>query len=62
MFKFLITGLILYFMYKFMFQPSLKSGAKQPPVKEEEGKEGDIHIRKKDDNPRGEFIDYEEVE
>jgi len=61
MIKFLVTGLILYFMYKFMFKPSLDEGQKQENIQPE----GDIDIRRDDKNPRadrGDFIDYEEVE
>ena len=57
MIKFLITGLIIYFAYKFMFRPSLNQGRQQ--------QEGDIEIRSSGKNPkadRGEYIDYEEVE
>ena len=63
MVKFIVTGLILYFMYKFMFRPSLREGQQQRP--QDQGQEGDIHIRRDYKNPRedrGEFIDYEEVE
>ena len=61
MIKFLVTGLILYFMYKFMFNPSLDGGQRQENIKQED----DIDIRREDKNPRedrGDFIDYEEVE
>jgi len=61
MIKFLVTGLILYFMYKFMFNTSLKEGQKQENIRPE----GDIDIRRDNKNPRedrGDFIDYEEVE
>jgi len=60
MIKFLVTGLILYFMYKFMFNPSLDGGQRQENIRQE----GDIDIRREDKNPRedGDFIDYEEVE
>ena len=61
MIKFLVTGLILYFMYKFMFKSSLKEGQRQENIRQE----GDIDIRRESKNPRedrGEFIDYEEVE
>lgn len=56
--KYLVLGAILYFVYKFMFRPPLKEG--QQPTDQRE--EGDIEIRREDTNPRGEFIDYEEVE
>ncbi len=62
MVKFLVTGFILYFMYKFMFKPSLKEGQQKP---QDNRKEGDIDIRRASTNPRedrGDFIDYEEVE
>lgn len=61
MVKFLVTGLILYFMYKFMFQSSLKAGQRRENIRQE----GDDDIRRESKNPRedrGEFIDYEEVE
>lgn len=57
--KYLVLGAILYFVYKFMFRPSLNEGTQQ---KEDLREEGDIDIRREDTNPRGEFIDYEEVE
>ena len=59
--KFLVTGLILYFLYRVMFRPSLKEGKTVHKEKEE----GEIEIRREGKNPRedrGEFIDYEEVE
>lgn len=62
MVKFLVTGFILYFMYKFMFKPSLKEGQQK---QQDNRKEGDIDIRRESTNPRedrGDFIDYEEVE
>jgi len=61
MIKFLVTGLILYFMYKFMFNTPLSEGKKQENIRQE----GDIDIRRDHKNPRedrGDFIDYEEVE
>ncbi|MFK7982967.1 MAG: hypothetical protein AB8G86_23510 [Saprospiraceae bacterium] len=61
MIKFLVTGLILYFMYKFMFNSSLSEGQKQENIRQE----GDIDIRRDNKNPRedrGDFIDYEEVD
>lgn len=62
MIKFIVTGFILYFMYKFMFRPSLKEGQKN---QQDHRQEGDIDIRRESTNPRedrGEFIDYEEVD
>ncbi len=41
-----------------MFRPPLKEGKKQEEVRQE----GDVEIRREDTNPRGEFIDYEEVD
>ena len=61
MIKFLVTGLILYFMYKFMFKPSLDGGQRQENIRPER----DVDIRRESKNPRddrGDFIDYEEVE
>ncbi len=57
--KYLVLGAILYFMYKFMFRPSLSEGKQQ---KEDLRQEGEVDIRREDTNPRGEFIDYEEVD
>jgi len=57
--KYLVLGAILYFMYKFMFRPSLSEGNK---TVEDTREEGEVEIRREDTNPRGEFIDYEEVE
>ena len=56
--KYLVLGAILYFVYKFMFRPPLKEGQPQ----EDHRQEGEVEIRREDTNPRGEFIDYEEVE
>jgi len=58
--KYLVLGAILYFMYKFMFRPSLNEGKQQQ--KEDLREEGEIEIRREDKNPRGDFIDYEEVD
>jgi len=58
--KYLVLGAILYFMYKFMFRPSLNEGKQQQ--KEDLREEGEIEIRREDTNPRGDFIDYEEVD
>ena len=58
--KYLVLGAILYFMYKFMFRPSLSEGKQQQ--KEVQREEGEIEIRREDTNPRGDFIDYEEVD
>lgn len=57
--KYLVLGAVLYFVYKFMFRPSLNAGKQQ---EEEKIQEGEIEIRRDAGNPRGEFIDYEEVE
>ena len=57
--KYLLLGAILYFMYKFMFRPSLNEGEQQ---KEDLREEGEVEIRREDTNPRGDFIDYEEVD
>jgi len=57
--KYLVLGAILYFMYKFMFRPPLNEGKKQ---EEDQREEGEVEIRREDTNPRGEFIDYEEVD
>ena len=61
MLKFLVTSLVLYFFYKFMFRPSLKQGKDRRTNHYKE----DVEIRRPSKNPRedrGEFIDYEEVE
>lgn len=58
--KYLVLGAILYFMYKFMFRPSLSEGKQQQ--EEDQREEGEIEIRRDDTNPRGDFIDYEEVD
>lgn len=58
--KYLVLGAILYFMYKFMFRPSLSEGKQQQ--KEDQREDGEIEIRREDTNPRGDFIDYEEVD
>ena len=42
-----------------MFRPSLSDGKK---TVEDTREEGDVEIRREDTNPRGEFIDYEEVD
>jgi len=61
MIKFLVTGLLVYFVYKLMFNPALKEGP--PPMKKFHSNE-DIEIRHKNKNPRGDdedYIEYEEV-
>jgi len=41
-----------------MFRPPLNEGEQQQDLREE----GEIEIRREDTNPRGDFIDYEEVD
>ena len=61
MLKFFVTGLVLYFMYKYWFQPSLNQGKKQ---EDERIQKEEVEIRRPNKNSKeeGEFIDYEEVE
>ncbi len=42
-----------------MFRPSLSEGKK---TVEDNREEGEVEIRREDTNPRGDFIDYEEVD
>lgn len=61
MIKFLVTGLLVYFVYKLMFNPALKEG---PPAAKKIYEKEDIEIRHKNKNPRGndeDYIEYEEV-
>ena len=61
MFKFLITGLLVYCVYKFMYQPSLKEG----PPSRENGYTQEPDTRNTSKNPRvneEDYIDYEEVD
>ena len=55
MFKILITGILIYLLYRLVFQPK----ALNEP-------EGRIKINKKNEEPQnsddGEYIDYEEIE
>jgi len=62
--KWLVTGLVLYFFYKYFFRPSLKQGF-QPPKQDSDEQIADIEIRRSGNKSKeepGEFIDYEEIE
>ena len=61
MLKFLITGIIIYFVYKYLFKPTLQQGQAPP---NNISQEGDIEIktRKQQGEDEGEYIDYEEVD
>ncbi len=54
--KYLILGALIYFIYKFLFPPSLKEPAQQQQFKNQEAPS------KKPRGDEEDFIEYEEVE
>lgn len=58
--KYLVLSLVVYFVYKFLFQPALKEPAAKTKYYEDTS-----NSRNKDNNPRAdeaEYTDYEEVD
>jgi len=58
--KYLVVSLVIYFVYKFLFQPALKV-----PDTQKRFYEDTTNSRNKSENPRvdeEEYTDYEEIE